>query len=292
MTPPDGQSVLAQRLAFKAFEIEGPLDVYFFRPLGFVLARGAALLSITPIQLTILSIFIGIAGGGLLYREDLELLGFALLIIHSVFDSADGQLARLTDRVTELGRVLDGVSGYMTHAAIYISICTGVLLRGGSPSILVLAALAVIANILQAQMYEYHRHHYAAIVIKKFIPRDDPEKIGSSWMKELYRGYLAIQRQLNYLHVEVESLIATRSTAGSVREDDRIRYRECFRWPAQGWNLLSDNLRFAAIGVLACFDRIDLFFAFVLVPMNLALIALWFWQRQADRKFLAGAGMG
>ena len=50
--------------------------------------------------------------------------------------------------------------------------------------------------------------------------------------------------------------------------------------------------RYAAIGVLACFNRIDLFFAFILVPMNLALIALWFWQRQADRKFLAGAGMG
>ena len=36
-----------------------------------------------------------------------------------------------------------------------------------------------------------------------------------------------------------------------------------------------------------CLHRIDLFFAFVLVPMNLALIALWFWQRSADRKFLA-----
>ena len=292
MTPPDGQSVLAQRLAFKAFEIEEPADVYFFRPLGFVLARGAALLSITPIQLTILSMFIGIAGGLVLYREDLGLLGFALLIIYSVFDSADGQLARLTDRVTELGRVLDGVGGYVTHAAIYISICAGVLQRGGSPSIMVLAALAVIANTVQAQMYDYHRHHYTAIVIKKFIPRDDPEKIGSSLMKELYRGYLVIQRKLNYRHVEVESLIAARSTAGSVREDDRIRYRECFCWPVHGWNLLGDNLRFAAIGVLACFDRIDLFFAFILVPMNLALIALWFWQRQADRKFLASTGMG
>jgi len=292
VTPPDGQSVLAQRLAFKAFEIEEPADVYFFRPLGFVLARGAALLSITPIQLTILSMFIGVAGGLVLYREDLGLLGFALLIIYSVFDSADGQLARLTDRVTELGRVLDGVGGYVTHAAIYIAICAGVLQRGGSPSIMVLAALAIIANTVQAQMYEYHRHHYATIVVKKFIPRDDPEKIRASWMRELYRGYLATQRKLNYLHVRVESLIAARSTAGSVREDDRIRYRECFRWPVHGWNLLGDNLRFAAIGVLACFDRIDLFFAFILVPMNLALIALWFWQRQADRKFLAGAGMG
>ena len=31
-------------------------------------------------------------------------------------------------------------------------------------------------------------------------------------------------------------------------------------------------------------------YAFVLLPMNFALILLWLWQRSADRKFLAGLG--
>ena len=56
----------------------------------------------------------------------------------------------------------------------------------------------------------------------------------------------------------------------------------------RGWNLLGDNTRFYAIGVLVCLHRTELFFAFVLLPMNLAFIALWLWQRSADRKFLAG----
>jgi hypothetical protein len=51
--------------------------------------------------------------------------------------------------------------------------------------------------------------------------------------------------------------------------------------------LLGDNTRFYAIGVLVCLHQIDLFFAFVLLPMNLALVALWLWQRSADRRFLA-----
>ena len=287
VTPRDGQSVLAQRLAFKAFEIEEPADIYFFRPLGFIVARCAAALGITPIQLTILSMLVGITGGVLLYDEHLGLLGFALLIIYSIFDSADGQLARLTARVTELGRVLDGVGGYVTHAAIYISISAGLLQRGESGAIIIWAALAAIANTVQAQMYDYHRHHYAMIVVKRFVPRDDPAKIASPWIRWLYRGYLAIQQMLNRLHVEVESVIAARSTVGAVREDDRARYRECFCWLMRGWNLLGDNVRFCAIGVLVCLHRIDLFFAFILVPMNLALITLWFWQRSADRKFLA-----
>jgi phosphatidylglycerophosphate synthase len=268
-------------------EIEELADVYFFRPLGSVVARPAAALGVTPIQLTIFSTLVGVAGGALLYDERLAVLGFALLIIYSVFDSADGQLARLTGQVTELGRVLDGVGGYVTHAAIYIAITAGVIHRGGSVAILVWAALAVIANMAQAQMYEYHRHHYATIVVKRFVPRDDPEKIRSPWIQWLYRWYLAMQRMLNGLHVEVESVMAARSIGGTVREDDRARYRDCFYWPVRGWNLLGDNTRFYAIGVLAWLQRIDLFFAFILLPMNLALIALWFWQRRADRKFLA-----
>jgi hypothetical protein len=92
---------------------------------------------------------------------------------------------------------------------------------------------------------------------------------------------------LNGLHVEVESVMAARSIGGTVREDDRARYRDCFHGPVRAWNLLGDNARFYAIGLLAWLHRLDLFFAFILVPMNLALVALWLWQRHADRRFLA-----
>ena len=85
----------------------------------------------TPIQLTLVAMFIGIAGGALLYSERLGWLAFAFLIIYGIFDSADGQLARMTGQVTELGRVLDGVSGYVTHVAIYLAITVGVIQRGG-----------------------------------------------------------------------------------------------------------------------------------------------------------------
>jgi len=76
----------------------------------------------------------------------------------------------------------------VTHAAIYIAITAGLLGRGGSVAIIVWAALAVIANMAQAQMYEYHRHHYATIVVKRFVPRDDPAKIGSPSIKWLIVG--------------------------------------------------------------------------------------------------------
>jgi phosphatidylglycerophosphate synthase len=290
VTPRDGQSVPAQGLAFKAYEIEELADVYFFRPLGFIVARFAAAIRLTPTQLTIFGALVGIAGGAMLYDVRLGFYAFALLIIHGVIDSADGQLARLTGRATELGRVLDGGSGYLTHAAIYLGIALGVIHRGGSGAILFWMVLAGIANAVQAQMYEYHRHDYAMIAVRGLVPRGDPAKVTQGWMKSLYAWYLITARMLTGLHVEVESLIAARSTAGVVREEDRPRYRDCFYGPIRGWNLLGDNTRFYAIGVLVWLGRIDLFFAFVLLPMNLALLALWLWQRNADRKFLANLG--
>jgi len=280
------QSDLPAGLAFRALEIEELADVYFFRPLGSVIVRPAAALGISPIQLTIFSMFVGVAAGALLFNERLAFPGFLLLILYSIFDSADGQLARVTGQATELGRVLDGVGGYVTHAAIYIAITAGLIGRGGSVTIIIWAAFAVIANTLQAQMYEYHRHHYATIVLKRSVLRDDPATIASLWIKWAYRWYLAMQRMLNGLHVEVESFIAARSIGGAVREDDRARYRDCFYWLVRGWNLFGDNTRFYAIGVLAWFHRLDLFFIFILVPMNVALIAVWLWQRRADSRFL------
>jgi hypothetical protein len=282
------QNPSAQGLAFQAREIEELADVYFFRPLGILIARPAAALGLTPIQVTLFSLLLGLAGGVLLYDERLALLGFALLIIHGIFDSADGQLARLTNQASELGRVLDGVSGYFVHAAIYLAIAFGVVHRGGSETIFVWMFLAVFANVAQAQMYDYHRHHYVLIVVRGHFIRDDPAKISAPLIRWIYERYLVVQAALNGLHGDVEAAIAARATNGVVRQEDRLRYRQCFYSPVRGWNLLGDNIRFCAIGILACLHRLDLFFAFLFLPMDAALIALWFWQRQADRRFLAG----
>ncbi len=230
---------------------------------------------------------IGIAGGTLLYRpQTYGLAAFVLLIVYSIFDSADGQLARLTNQASEFGRVLDGAIGYVVYTAVYLALTLGLLERGAPPAIVVVMLLAVLSNIAQAQMYEYHRHQYVMVVVKGRVLLDDPAKVHSPLVAWIYQRYLAMQRALNGLHVEVERTLAARAENGVVPERDRLRYRQHFYWPVRGWNLLGDNTRFYAIGVLAWCGRLDLFFLVLLLPLNLALAVLWFWQRRADRAFL------
>jgi phosphatidylserine synthase len=286
VTPRNGHSNFAQSLAFKSVEIEELTDVYFFRPAGSLIAHGARAIGITPTGLTIVGTLIGIAGGAFLYDERLGLVAFAFLILHSIVDSADGQLARMTGRVTELGRILDGLSGYATHVAIYLMIATGLVHRGAGLSVIFWMVLAGMATAIHAGMYDYHRNAYTAVVAEARVPGYVVSEVPApiSW---LFTVYLLIQRGLVGSHPKVEAILAARAVASRVSKEDRQRYREIFYPLVRGWNFLGDNTRFFAIGVLVYLHRIDLFFAFVLIPMNLAFIALWLWQRSADRRFLA-----
>ena len=272
--------------AFKPAEIEDVTDIYFFRPAGLLVARGARGLSISPMGLTIIGALIGIAGGALLYNETLGLVAFALLILHGIVDSADGQLARLTGRTSELGHILDGLSGYVTHVAIYLAIAAGLIHRGAGSSAAIWMLLAGIATAIHAGLYEYHRRAYIEIVANARVPGREADNVPSLF-RRLFGLYAFAQRRLIGPHVEVEAALARSARGNIVSDEDRQRYRECFQNPVRGWNLLGDNTRFYAIGVLAFLHRIDLFFLFVLGPMNLALIILWLWQRRADRKFLS-----
>jgi phosphatidylglycerophosphate synthase len=275
-------------LAFKAYEIEELADVYFFRPVGLVFARAAHAARLTPTAVTILGTAVGVVGGALLYDQRLGLLAFALIIFYGVLDSSDGQLARITGRSSEFGRMLDGIGGYVVHVAIYLSIIAGTMARGGGESILIFACAAAVSNIIHAQMYDYHRGSYIRCAIEgKPNPsgsHDSPRR-GSLIIVAIYE---AMERWLAGSHPEVELALRARATDPNLRAGDRDRYRRSFYWPVRGWNLMGDNTRFYALGVLAWLQRLDWFFIFLLAPMNIALLWLWVWQRRADRRFLAG----
>ena len=268
--------------AAKPSEIDEAFDRYVTSPIGLVVAKVSARLRLTPTQVTIVGALVGIAGGAMLYDDGLGLLGFFVLVVHAILDSADGQLARRTGQVSEFGRVVDGLSGYVTHIAIFAAIAAGYLSRGGSQWILLWMLLAGIATMTHAQAYEYYRTAYAAVVNGGRFPRNETAKV-SSWVQVLYRAYSAMQHAVVASH----EAIGARLGSDRIAEKDRERYRETFRPLVLGWNLLGDNMRRFAVGLLAFLHRLDWFFAFVLLAMNALFLVMWLRQRAADRAFLS-----
>ena len=98
--------------SLKSLDTEETRDLMFYRPIGYMWALLAAKIGLTPNVITIASIFLGVAAGILFYfHADLLCLNYIsieLLIWANSFDSADGQLARLTPPVSRLGRILGG----------------------------------------------------------------------------------------------------------------------------------------------------------------------------------------
>jgi hypothetical protein len=275
-------------LAYKAYEIEELVDVYFYRRIGYLIARVARVLRLSPNAVSVAAAIVGVAGGALVGSPVLALAGVGLLILHGAIDSADGQLARMTGQVSEFGRVLDGLSGYLTHVAVYLAILALLVRQGGPVWMLVLTVVAGICTAVQAQMYDYHRTAYAAFAIKGRLPGDGSKPAVQGWLGRLVSVYSVSQRALLGRHGTVERMIASRATGGVVRLEDRERYRAAFYWPVRGWNVLGDNVRRFAIAAFVLLHHLEWFVVFTLVPMNLILAALWIYQYRADRRFLAG----
>lgn len=276
MNEPDG-------LAFKAYEIEEFVDVYFFRRLGIVCAWAARAVRLTPNAVSILAGVVGLMGGALLASDAYDWLGVALVFGYGVLDSADGQLARLTGQTSEWGRVLDGVAGYVTHIAAYLAIVVRVLDSGGSGWFLALAIVAGAITIVHAQLYDYHRTSYTSIVVKGRVSLATPAS--GRPRNPVVAVYERAQRALAGLHPDVESAIAARATAGHVGETDRRRYRECFLGLIPGWNVFGDNGRRFALAALVAIGRLEWFFALILL-LNVPLALVWLRQRRADVRFL------
>ena len=99
------QAGSSYRDSLKSMDTEEHIDLAFYRPIGYMWACLAARLGITPNAITIASIIIGIGAGVAFYYPVLwiNVIGMLLLIWANSFDSADGQLARMTKQYSRLG---------------------------------------------------------------------------------------------------------------------------------------------------------------------------------------------
>ena len=109
----------------KSEDTEGKFELYVTRTPGYLWALIFKALHIHPIAVTLLSIVIGALAGYFFLSDDirLNLIGMLLLVWANWYDCADGQLARMTNQRTLIGRILDGFAGDVWFFSIYFFIC-------------------------------------------------------------------------------------------------------------------------------------------------------------------------
>ena len=113
----------------KSAETEDWLDLHVVRPFCYWWAVLFAKFDIHPNTVTIWSMIIGAAaaiffGCGSWYYSGtwglwMNIIAILLLCLADIFDCTDGQLARMTGKKSRLGRILDGVAGFVWFLPIY-----------------------------------------------------------------------------------------------------------------------------------------------------------------------------
>lgn len=151
----------------RARELQDGLNHYLYHPLAWQLAR---LLARTPLTPNIVSVIGGcfVVAAGYAYAQPAilgsgwpvpALIGMLLHMTWHVVDGADGDLARLTGRVSPIGELVDGVCDYTSHIILYLTL--GWIM---SASLGWLAWAAVVAagisHIVQANHVEVQRRQY------------------------------------------------------------------------------------------------------------------------------------
>lgn len=289
----------------KSMDTEETFDLIFYRPIGYAWACLAKKLGITPNAITIASIFIGVGAGIMFYFNDIwmNVIGIFLLIWANSFDSADGQLARMTKQYSRLGRILDGVCGDLWFLSIYFAICfrTNATNDFFSPMPWLIWTIAIIAGIFHAQqasMADYYRNFHLY-----FLKGEEGSELDSSaqlkeklsqlsWGKNFFQkivlifyiNYTANQERLTPWMQRLRKAMAQKWNGVPSQE-----FRDAFRaksLPMMKYtNMLSFNTRTFALFASILIGMPWLYFAFELTVLNIMLIYMVCRHERFCRRF-------
>ncbi len=293
--------------SLKSLDTEEGIDLVFYRPIGYAWACLAKRLGVTPNAITIASIFIGIGAGVAFYFPEMwiNVIGMLLLIWANSFDSADGQLARMTKQYSRLGRILDGLSGDFWFAAIYIAIClreniTSEFFSAHHWVIWVIAVAAGICHAKQAAMADYYRQFHLY-----FLKGEDGSELESAaklkkrlaelswshtfWQKltmTFYTNYTVQQEATAPAMQRLRAALARRFPDGRIPQSFREDFRQASLPLMKYTNILSFNWRCIALFVSLFLCMPWLYFAFELIVLNSLLVYMVLRHEAICRRFI------
>lgn len=286
---------------YKAREVEGILDLYFYRKIGFWLAQFSAKLKITPAGVSLVGGVCGVVAGHLYYYSDLR-TNIAGMILHAwanALDNADGQLARLTGSESREGRVIDSLFDHLIWLSIYVHLGLRCLSEGPFVAIAPLAFAAGISHGLQGAAADYYRSCYLFFVRGRTradldssaVLRSDYQELSwrsKPWKKFLLASYLSFTRQQEMLAPNLKKLrdMVDRVFPNQIPDWLKLRYESAARPMFKWWSLLMTNTRMLLLFALLFVDQPIWYFWIELTVFNLLLIYLVLRQENMSQSLL------
>lgn len=286
--------------SLKSNDTEEQIDIWFYRPIGYQIALFCAKVGIRPNPVTIISIFFGVAAGILFYPQNLwiNVIGMLSLMFANSLDSADGQLARMTNDKSRFGRVLDGVAGDFWFIAIHIAICLRSMEEGWSAWIWVPGVVAGASHMIQSAMADYYRNVHLFFIKgtngseldnSRDLQREYDEM---SWtrqfgMKIVARLYLNYTKEQEFFSPKLQKLLAVvkekyqNGLPAKLITDFRAQNKPLMKYT----NIVQFNTRVIFLFLWLFLDQSWIYFFFDIFILNPILIYMVVKQEQVSNHF-------
>jgi len=299
------QFVQEFKATIKSPDTEEKLDLILYRPLGFVIAKLANVLSMNPTQLSLLGLFSGWAGAYYFLQREMAgawLLGSMFYILSGIFDSSDGQLARLANKSTKLGLVLDGICDSFVTIAIYLAASWPYFQEFGPWYFFVMFPALFMHSSQCAILDFYHREYlyfgYVKIESDTYWNPGVAEAI--SHVSEASDKKDRLLSKLRISWIKQQQFLSTRSESERLkwkrflssatpeqRQEFGALYRKANLKLLPFWRLLGPNFHTFLIITFLYLGRFDLYmYLFDYLLLNLVIVVMGRVQKKSDAKFI------
>ncbi|MBI4546694.1 MAG: CDP-alcohol phosphatidyltransferase family protein [Ignavibacteriae bacterium] len=269
--------------SLKMPEAEETFDLVFYRPLAFVLVKMIYQLPITPNVVTLFSVITGIIAAWFfaIGTSQALVVGGLIYILTNILDCADGQLARLQQSGTLLGRVVDGVADYLISLAIFLGLGIGLSIAGSQAWWLVI--VAGISSGIHPMFFDYYQSEFIAVArgeqnfLQFEIIRYSAEILQMKTGKGSRIKIFLLRLYLWYLHLQKQAGMKLPHTI-----IDADQYRQENGRMIRRWSLLGPTTNRTFLIVCALTGRIEWYLWIVIVAGNAWLCTCYLLQKRRN----------
>ena len=268
------------------------LTLYILRPIAFVFVKLLYPTSITPNQVSLMTIIVGIISGYFFSRGTVTcfVIGGSLYFFCMVLDCVDGMIARLKNSGTAVGRIIDGVADYLVGISVYVGM--GIGFEKGLINLDFLPinhwwimVIAAVSHIFHAVIVDYYRAEFMAHGLGKSTSTWEEKKKFTAELNKIkhLRGKLLekilIAVYLGYSHLQLFRL-------DEKEEYDRKAYYQSNKLLVLLWFWIGPTAGAFIIIISAILFRPIIFFIYTIGAANIYMIVLWIIQVKTNKKIL------
>ncbi len=298
MTPATPAKLPPFATVLKSRDVEDPVNLWVHRPLAYAFVALIYRTPITPNQITLLAMLVGIASGACWYvgTPQLMVVGGILLWSSAILDGADGILARAKRMFSDLGRALDGSADTVVALATVPVGFYHVWVHGHQLLHVAMMPIALITSVIHIELYDFYKESYMQRVNPEWSGK--PERLAEVEArlpplvaaKAHWTSIVATHMYIGL--VTAQTRVVARTNPMGAREHLRFPvnaetvriYRKHNLGPMRLWAMISLAPHSYLMSICAMFDRLDIYLWLRVVAANVIFVVVLLWQRVASRR--------